>query len=100
MTSVKGCQKLFPFVVKFLASSDILIKKLACWFVVKNSNHEQLVLLAVNTLVKDCTDPSPAIRGLAVKSLCSLRYAPINLNYSPHAVSIKRVSAISPISIY
>ena len=34
-----------------------------------------LTLLAVNTLQRDCRDDDPMIRGLALRSLCSLRVA-------------------------
>ena len=34
-----------------------------------------LALLAINTLCKDCSDPNPMVRGLALRSMCSLRWA-------------------------
>jgi hypothetical protein len=39
--------------------------------------NQHLSLLAVNTLQKDCMDHDPAVRGLALKSLCSLKTANI-----------------------
>lgn len=32
-----------------------------------------LALLCINTLQKDCRDDNPMVRGLALRSLCSLR---------------------------
>jgi vesicle coat complex subunit len=37
----------------------------------------ELALLAINTLQKDCRDDDPMVRGLALRSLCSLRLANI-----------------------
>jgi AP-4 complex subunit beta-1 len=36
-------------------------------------SHNELTLLAVNTLQKSCRDPNPMVRGLALRSMCSLR---------------------------
>ncbi|XP_065834378.1 uncharacterized protein [Oscarella lobularis] len=38
-------------------------------------SHSDLALLAVNTLQKDSSDQDPAIRGLALRTMCSLRLA-------------------------
>lgn len=35
--------------------------------------EQELALLAINTLLKDCRDDDPTIRGLALRSLCALR---------------------------
>ena len=37
-------------------------------------SHSELTLLAVNTLQKNCRDPNPIVRGLALRSMCSLRF--------------------------
>ena len=50
-----------------------MVKKSACWFLTMYATEEtDLILLAVNTLMTDCTSPNPAIRGLALKTLSSL----------------------------
>jgi len=36
-------------------------------------SNSELALLTVNTLQKDCQDRNPMIRGLALRSMCSLR---------------------------
>ena len=57
-----------------LASHDIIIKKMACLYIVRYAKRQpDKILLAVNTLVKDCVDPNPMMRGLALKTLCSLQ---------------------------
>ena len=69
-----NARKAFPAVMKHLVNTDIMVKKLACWFITTCAAEETgLILLAVNTLVNDCSSPNPVIRGLALKTLSSLR---------------------------
>eukprot|EP01071_Lankesteria_metandrocarpae_P006613 Lankesteria_metandrocarpae@DN4425_c0_g1_i1.p1 len=39
--------------------------------------NRELTLLAINTFLKDCGDDDPTIRGLAIRSLCSLKLSHI-----------------------
>ncbi|XP_041052157.1 AP-4 complex subunit beta-1 isoform X1 [Carcharodon carcharias] len=65
---------LFMEMVKASATVDIVQKKLVylymCTYAALKPN---LALLAINTLRKDCTDPNPMVRGLALRSMCSFR---------------------------
>ncbi|XP_067913144.1 AP-4 complex subunit beta-1 isoform X1 [Heterodontus francisci] len=65
---------LFMEMVKASATVDIVQKKLVylymCTYAALKPN---LALLAINTLRKDCADPNPMVRGLALRSMCSLR---------------------------
>ncbi|XP_075299283.1 AP-4 complex subunit beta-1 isoform X2 [Opisthocomus hoazin] len=64
---------LFPEMVKASAAADAVQKKLASLYVRAQAPRQpQLALLAVNTLRKDCSHPSPAVRGLALRSMCGL----------------------------
>lgn len=66
---------LFPEMVKASAAADVMQKKLVSLFVRAQAPRQpQLALLAVNTLRKDCAHPSPAVRGLALRSMCGLRW--------------------------
>lgn len=65
---------LFPEMVKASAAADVVQKKLVSLYVRAQAPRQpQLALLAVNTLRKDCAHPSPAVRGLALRSMCGLR---------------------------
>ncbi|XP_061869295.1 AP-4 complex subunit beta-1 isoform X2 [Colius striatus] len=65
---------LFPEMVKASAAADVVQKKLVSLYVRAQAPQQpQLALLAVNTLRKDCAHPSPAVRGLALRSMCGLR---------------------------
>lgn len=39
-----------------------------------SKEYSDLALLTVNTMQKDANDRNPAVRGLALRSMCSLRY--------------------------
>lgn len=65
---------LFPEMVKAGAVSDVVQKKLVSFYVCAQAPRQpQLALLAVNSLRKDCAHPSPAVRGLALRTMCGLR---------------------------
>ncbi|KAJ7411639.1 AP-4 complex subunit beta-1 [Willisornis vidua] len=69
-TDVSG---LFPEMVKAGAVPDVVQKKLVSLFVQAQAPRQpQLALLAVNSLRKDCAHPSPAVRGLALRTMCGL----------------------------
>mmetsp|Transcript_35627 Transcript_35627/g.81662 ORF Transcript_35627/g.81662 Transcript_35627/m.81662 type:complete len:619 (-) Transcript_35627:65-1921(-) len=55
------------------ATHDLVQKKMVYLYLVNYAeSNAELALLAVNTLLKDCRDDDPMIRGLALRSLCSL----------------------------
>ncbi|NWZ87601.1 AP4B1 protein, partial [Poecile atricapillus] len=65
---------LFPEMVKAGAVPDVVQKKLVSFYVRSQAPRQpQLALLAVNSLRKDCAHPSPAVRGLALRTMCGLR---------------------------
>jgi len=52
---------------------DLVQKKMVYLYLVNYAeSNSELAILAVNTLQKDCRDDDPMIRGLALRSLCSL----------------------------
>lgn len=67
---------LFGEMVMCSATSDIVLKKM-CYLYVGNyaKVNPDLALLTINFLQRDCHDEDPMIRGLALRSLCSLRVA-------------------------
>ncbi|KAL3882964.1 hypothetical protein ACJMK2_029265 [Sinanodonta woodiana] len=69
----KDMAPLFPHIIKLLAHSDIVVKKTACRLLVQFSGSKsELPLLAINTLLQDCQGSNPMIRGLALRTLCSI----------------------------
>jgi hypothetical protein len=74
MTIGIDVSSLFSEMVMCSATSDLVLKKM-CYLYVGNyaRGHPDLALLTINFLQKDCHDEDPMIRGLALRSLCSLR---------------------------
>lgn len=74
MTIGIDVSSLFSEMVMCSATSDLVLKKM-CYLYVGNyaRGHPDLALLTINFLQKDCHDDDPMIRGLALRSLCSLR---------------------------
>jgi vesicle coat complex subunit len=64
----------FSEMVMCSATSDVVLKKM-CYLYIGNYArcNPDLALLTINFLQKDCHDQDPTIRGLALRSLCSLR---------------------------
>mmetsp|Transcript_92943 Transcript_92943/g.266419 ORF Transcript_92943/g.266419 Transcript_92943/m.266419 type:complete len:839 (+) Transcript_92943:187-2703(+) len=64
---------LFSEMVMASATQDLVQKKMVYLYLVNYAeSNSELAILAVNTLLKDCRDDDPMIRGLALRSLCSL----------------------------
>ncbi|XP_038699068.1 beta-adaptin-like protein A isoform X2 [Tripterygium wilfordii] len=74
MTIGIDVSSLFGEMVMCSATSDIVLKKM-CYLYVGNyaKVNPDLALLTINFLQRDCKDMDPMIRGLALRSLCSLR---------------------------
>lgn len=67
--------ELFPFILKLLSHPDMVVKKTVYTFLtLYASSNPDVSILAVNTLVQECSNSNPMIRGLAVKTLCSLSH--------------------------
>ncbi|XP_077997487.1 AP-4 complex subunit beta-1-like [Glandiceps talaboti] len=74
MTQGIDMSELFTDMVKASATQDIVQKKLIYLYMSSYAEmNPDLSLLAVNTLCKDCSDPNPMVRGLALRTMCSLR---------------------------
>jgi len=64
---------LFSEMVMAGATADPVQKKMVHLYLASCAGRNpELAVLAVNTLQKDCRDDDPMIRGLALRSLCSL----------------------------
>ncbi|XP_024027067.1 beta-adaptin-like protein A [Morus notabilis] len=76
MTIGIDVSSLFGEMVMCSVTPDIVLKKM-CYLYVGNyaKVNPDLALLTINFLQRDCKDEDPMIRGLALRSLCSLRVA-------------------------
>ena len=68
----------FPAVTNCLSSSAYTVRSLVAVFIVRYAAQEpDLALLSVNTFQKDLSDPNPALRALALRTLAGLSLEPI-----------------------
>ncbi|XP_051119286.1 beta-adaptin-like protein A [Andrographis paniculata] len=73
MTIGIDVSSVFSEMVMCSATSDIVLKKMCYLYVGNYAKHNpDLALLTINFLQRDCKDEDPMIRGLALRSLCSL----------------------------
>ncbi|MQL75158.1 hypothetical protein Taro_007510 [Colocasia esculenta] len=109
MTIGIDVSSLFSEMVMCSATSDIVLKKM-CYLYVGNyaKGNPDLALLTINFLQKDCRDEDPMIRGLALRSLCSLRVAnlveylvgPLGLGLKDGNAYVRTVAAMGVLKLY
>jgi AP-1 complex subunit beta-1 len=74
MTVGKDVSMLFTDVLNCVQTGNIELKKLVYLYLINYSKTQpELTLLAVNTFVKDASDPNPLIRALAVRTMGCIR---------------------------
>ncbi|CAG8640648.1 27_t:CDS:10 [Funneliformis mosseae] len=74
MTVGKDVSGLFPDVLKNMQTEDLEQKKLVYLYLMNYAKTQpELVILAVNTFVKDTDDPNPLIRALAIRTMGCIR---------------------------
>ncbi|OBZ68072.1 Beta-adaptin-like protein C [Grifola frondosa] len=74
MTVQKDVSGLFPDVLKNMQTDDLEQKKLVYLYLMNYAKTQpELVILAVNTFVKDTDDPNPLVRVLAIRTMGCLR---------------------------
>ncbi len=49
------------------------MKKMIFLYIVNYADESESAILAINTFLKDLKNSNPKIRGLALRSLCSLK---------------------------
>ncbi|KAJ1967736.1 beta-adaptin [Dispira parvispora] len=78
MTVGKDVSGLFTDVLKNMHTDDLEIKKLIYLYLINYAKtNPELVILAINTFVKDTDDSNPLIRALAIRTMGCLRVTEI-----------------------
>ena len=96
MTLGIDVSRLFTDMVMAIETKDIVIKKMVYLYLCNYCHKEpDMAVLCINTLRRDCDDDDPMVRGLALRSLCSLRL-PSMLEYVQQPVR----KGLSDISAY
>ncbi|KAI6239157.1 AP complex subunit beta [Aphelenchoides fujianensis] len=74
MTVGKDVSALFADVVNCMQTDNVELKKLVYLYLMNYAKSQpDLAIMAVNTFVKDCEDPNPLIRALAVRTMGCIR---------------------------
>ena len=74
MTVGKDVSQLFPDVVNCMQTDNLELKKLVYLYLMNYAKSQpEMAILAVNTFAKDCNDPNPLIRALAVRTMGCIR---------------------------
>ncbi|XP_070825507.1 AP-4 complex subunit beta-1 [Chaetodon trifascialis] len=94
---------LFSEMVKACATVDIVQKKLVYVFLCSYATlNPELSLLVINTLRKDCQDPNPMVRSLALRNMTNLRLTslveyveqPLTAGLRDRAACVRRVAVL------
>ncbi|XP_063750252.1 AP-4 complex subunit beta-1 [Eleginops maclovinus] len=94
---------LFTEMVKACATADIVQKKLVYVFLCSYAAlNPELSLLVINTLRKDCQDPNPMVRSLALRNMTNLRLPslveyveqPLTAGLRDRAACVRRVAVL------
>ncbi|CAF3689884.1 unnamed protein product [Adineta steineri] len=74
MTVGKDVSQLFPDVINCMQTDNLELKKLVYLYLMNYAKTQpEMAILAVNTFAKDCNDPNPLIRALAVRTMGCIR---------------------------
>jgi len=74
MTVGKDVSALFPDVINCMQTDNLELKKLVYLYLMNYAKSQpDMAIMAVNTFVKDCEDPNPLIRALAVRTMGCIR---------------------------
>ena len=74
MTVGKDVSALFPDVANCMQTDNLELKKLVYLYLMNYAKSQpDMAIMAVNTFVKDCEDPNPLIRALAVRTMGCIR---------------------------
>lgn len=74
MTVGKDVGTLFPDVLNCMQTDNLELKKLVYLYLMNYAkNQPDMAIMAVNTFVRDCEDPNPLIRALAVRTMGCIR---------------------------
>jgi vesicle coat complex subunit len=74
MTLGIDVSRLFNEMVLCVETKDLVVKKMVYLYLTSYAQeHPDMALMCLNSLHRDCIDQDPTVRGLALRSLCSLR---------------------------
>mmetsp|Transcript_32183 Transcript_32183/g.51202 ORF Transcript_32183/g.51202 Transcript_32183/m.51202 type:complete len:774 (-) Transcript_32183:1003-3324(-) len=109
MTLGFDVSRLFSEIVMASSTPDIILKKMCYLYLSKYAeSNEELATLCINTMTKDCQDSDPLVRGLALRSLSSLRLTStleyllpmLNQGLSDNSPYVRRNAVMAVLKLY
>eukprot|EP00201_Polytomella_parva_P018173 CAMPEP_0175071818 /NCGR_PEP_ID=MMETSP0052_2-20121109/19478_1 /TAXON_ID=51329 ORGANISM="Polytomella parva, Strain SAG 63-3" /NCGR_SAMPLE_ID=MMETSP0052_2 /ASSEMBLY_ACC=CAM_ASM_000194 /LENGTH=323 /DNA_ID=CAMNT_0016339079 /DNA_START=43 /DNA_END=1014 /DNA_ORIENTATION=+ len=111
MTLGMDMSPLFPMMTSCanLSPDDLVLKKMLYLYLTHYSTQTpDLALLTINQLQKDSVDQDPTVRGLALRSLCSLRIpnfieyviSPINSGLKDKQPYVRKTAVLGVLKLY
>ncbi|GBF87867.1 beta-adaptin A [Raphidocelis subcapitata] len=111
MTLGMDMSALFPMMISCanLSADDVVLKKQLYLYITHYaSSTPDLGLLTINQLQKDCRDQDPTVRGLALRSLCSLSIpnlleyvvSPVTVGLSDKHPYVRRTAVMGVLKIW
>lgn len=89
----------FP-VLQMCGTIDLTCKKLVYLYISQYAKRNpDVALLTINSLQKDCLDPNAMIRGLALKTLCNIRFVVFSFKKIFYQSSFNKVNDFPNVSI-
>lgn len=109
MTLGIDVSRLYPEMVKASRTDDMVMKKMIYLYLTNYAEqNSELAILAINTFLMDMKGSNSKIRGLALRSLCSLKFEgvieyvqqAIDIGITDHDPYVKKTAIIGCIKLY
>lgn len=96
LTVGRDVSSFFPDVVKCIVTDNPELKSYVYTFILHYAHQKQeLALLSINSIRKDCTDSNPRVRANALRAMSGIRVAMVH-----HLVMMSLKSAVKDSSSY
>lgn len=109
MTLGIDVSRLFTEMVMSIETRDLVVKKMVYHYLSTYAHEKpEMCIMCINTLQRDCSNEDPMVRGLALRSLCSLRLpsvleyieAPLRASLSdPHSY-VRKTGVMGILKVY
>ncbi|RLN80183.1 hypothetical protein BBJ28_00020018 [Nothophytophthora sp. Chile5] len=109
MTLGIDVSRLFSEMVLCVDTKDLISKKMVYLYLTNYANkNSELAIMCINTLLNDCRNEDPMVRGLALRSLCSLRldsileyiHDPLQQSLTDTSAYVRKTGVIGILKVY
>jgi AP-4 complex subunit beta-1 len=109
MTLGIDVSRLFTEMMLAIETRDLVIKKMVYLYLCNYAySHPELAQMCTNSLQKDCANEDPMVRGLALRSLCSLNLPqmveyisePLRKSLTDHHAYVRKTGVMGILKLY